>query len=275
MTASAILPELPWMWAGVALYGSATALALAGVVRQHPQEKRTLGLMLLAAALLAAGVGVRWARIGHGPFFTMFEALVSNLVSLGMIFALAYWRLPVLRASAVVVLPLLLVMGLWLVVANPVDSHFPATYATNWLWIHLAMGKLFLGSCLIAAGLGGVILLRRNAVFTRWFGGMPPDTALDYLAWRFMSLALVFVSLMLIAGAVWAQEAWGRYRDWDPLETWAFLTWLALAAFLHVRVTYRTPPWVGALMILGVFILAFLTFFGVPFISLAPHKGMV
>ena len=275
MTASAMLPELPWIWASVALYGAATVLALAGVARQHLQEKRTLGLLLLATLLLAVGVGVRWARIGHGPFFTMFEALLSNLVSLSGIFALAYWRLPVLRASAVVVLPLLLLMGLWLVAANPVDSHFPATYATNWLWVHLVMGKLFLGPCLVAVGLGGVILLRHSAVSARWFCDMPPNAVLDYLAWRFMSLALVFESLMLIAGAVWAQDAWGRYWDWDPLETWAFLTWLALAASLHVRVTYRTPPWVGALMILGVFMLAFLTFFGVPFVSLAPHKGMV
>jgi ABC-type transport system involved in cytochrome c biogenesis permease subunit len=89
-----------------------------------------------------------------------------------------------------------------------------------------------------------------------------------------MAFAFVFHSLMLIAGAVWAQDAWGRYWAWDPLETWAFMTWLALGASLHLRLTYRIPPWIGWLLILGVFILAFLTFFGVPFVSLAPHKGL-
>ena len=96
---------------------------------------------------------------------------------------------------------------------------------------------------------------------------------LDQMAWRFMGVALVFESLMLIAGAVWAQDAWGRYWDWDPLETAAFITWLALAAAIHVRLSYRTAPWVGALMIFGVFTLAFLTFFGVPFVSMAVHQG--
>jgi ABC-type transport system involved in cytochrome c biogenesis permease subunit len=80
---------------------------------------------------------------------------------------------------------------------------------------------------------------------------------------------------MLIVGAVWAQDAWGRYWAWDPLETWAFATWLALALVLHARATFRPAPrWHGA-MLIAVFVLAFLTFFGVPFISTAPHKGAV
>jgi len=80
---------------------------------------------------------------------------------------------------------------------------------------------------------------------------------------------------MLIVGAVWAQDAWGRYWAWDPLETWAFLTWLVLAFSLHLRFTVKTTPRTGAILILGVFAVAFLTFFGVPFISKAPHKGAV
>ena len=58
-------------------------------------------------------------------------------------------------------------------------------------------------------------------------------------------------------------------------ETWAFLTWLALSAAVHARLFWRLQPHAGALMILGVFVIAFLTFFGVPFVSLAPHKGAV
>ena len=86
---------------------------------------------------------------------------------------------------------------------------------------------------------------------------------------------LLLASLMLIAGAVWAQDAWGRFWAWDSLETWAFITWLAMALSLHARVTYSISRWAGSLMILGVFILAFLTFFGVPFTSVGPHKGIL
>ena len=99
---------------------------------------------------------------------------------------------------------------------------------------------------------------------------LPRPEALEELAFRFMAIGFVFETLMLVSGAIWAQDAWGRYWAWDPLETWAFLTWLSLAAFLHARVAFRIGPRASALMILGVFALAFLTFFGVPFVSTAP-----
>jgi ABC-type transport system involved in cytochrome c biogenesis permease subunit len=74
---------------------------------------------------------------------------------------------------------------------------------------------------------------------------------------------------------VWAQDAWGRYWAWDPLETWAFLTWLLLVGGLHARQSMRLQPATGAWLVVAVFVVAFLTFFGVPFVSVAPHKGAV
>ena len=104
---------------------------------------------------------------------------------------------------------------------------------------------------------------------------MPSDVVVDKMAWRLMMLALVFDSLMLIAGAVWAQDAWGRYWAWDALETSAFLTWLFLAIGLHVRLSYKVAPWVSGIIIIGIFIMAFSTYFGAPYISPAAHKGVV
>lgn len=274
MMMSSSPPELAWIWAGVAVYAVATPLAVVGGPKTTMLERLLLGLLGLGLVLFAFAIEVRWMRIGHGPFINLFEILASNLFSLGLIFALAYWRLPSLRPSAAVVMPVMLVPGLWLLAVNPVDSHLPPTYDTPWLWVHVATGKIFLGICLVALGLAGVTLLRRAGV-VHSFRAMPDDTALDQQAWRFMGVALVFQSLMLIAGAVWAQDAWGRYWSWDPIEAWAFLTWLAVAAALHLRATYRIPPWLGAAMILGIFVVAFLTFFGMPFISESPHKGAI
>jgi ABC-type transport system involved in cytochrome c biogenesis permease subunit len=90
-----------------------------------------------------------------------------------------------------------------------------------------------------------------------------------------MMLGFIFETLMLIAGAIWAQDAWGRYWAWDPLEAWSLMTWLTLAVFLHLRVTVSLKPHHSAALIAAVFMLAFLTFFGVPFVSTAPHKGAV
>jgi ABC-type transport system involved in cytochrome c biogenesis permease subunit len=167
------------------------------------------------------------------------------------------------------------VLGSWVLTLEPVPSHFPATYYNEWKWVHVFLGKVYLALLLIGVGLGGVMILRRFTRTERWFRAMPADDVVDRLAWRVMILALVFDSLMLIAGAVWAQDAWGRYWQWDALETSAFATWLALALGIHLRLTYRIPPWISGAMIIGVFILAFTTYFGMPYLSPAAHKGMV
>ena len=190
-------------------------------------------------------------------------------------FALAYWRIPAVRASAAVVMPIVFVMMGWLLMTSPGEGHLPPTYHTIWLFIHIGFGKVFLGAVLVAVGLAGVVLLRFKGLGLRRLSGLPADERLCDLAFRFMALGLIFETLMLVAGAIWAQDAWGRYWAWDPLETWAFVTWLTLAFALHARLAYTQRPHHGALLIIAVFVLAFLTFFGVPFISTAPHKGAV
>lgn len=229
----------------------------------------------LALAALAIGIALRWLRIGHGPFLNMYEILASSLFSLGLAWRFAQWRIARLADCAPLVLSLLAVIAAWLLVVDPADTHLPPTYEMPVLWFHVLLGKIFLGCALIATGLAGVILARGTDRGSHWFRRMPGNSTLDALAWRFMLGALVFESLMLVAGAVWAQDAWGRFWAWDPLETWAFVTWLALAAAVHARLTWRVGPRAGALMIAAVFAIAFLTFFGVPFVSVAPHKGAV
>jgi ABC-type transport system involved in cytochrome c biogenesis permease subunit len=172
-------------------------------------------------------------------------------------------------------MPILFVMMGWVLMTNPGEGHLPSTYHTVWLYIHIGFGKVFLGATLVAVGLAGVILARPSARGRRWFERLPADERLDELAFRCMALGFIFESLMLVAGAIWAQDAWGRYWAWDPLETWAFLTWLALGIALHARVTFKLLPRIGAILVIGVFVVAFLTFFGVPFISTSPHKGAV
>jgi ABC-type transport system involved in cytochrome c biogenesis permease subunit len=112
-------------------------------------------------------------------------------------------------------------------------------------------------------------------MFQDGFRGMSADKVIDALAWRFMLIAFGFHTLMLIAGAVWAQDAWGRYWAWDALETSSFLNWLLLGACLHARVTYKISYRLGAILILLIFIFAFFTYFGAPFYSQAAHKGIV
>lgn len=263
------------LWAALVAYVGAGITAIVTLALGKKAERTVLALLLLGLALHTLTLGLRWDRLGHGPFITMFEILSSNIWSLTLVFTLAYWRYPSVRPIAAFVMPILFLMMGWLLVTNPAEGHFPPTYRTVWLYIHIGFGKVFLGAVLVAVGLASIVLARAAGLGVQRLAWLPSDAKLDDLSFRFMALALVFDTLMLIAGAIWAQQAWGRYWDWDPLETWSLLTWLALVLAIHLRLVAKATPRLSATLVLTVFTLAFLTFFGIPFVSTSPHKGAV
>ncbi|MCB1739785.1 MAG: cytochrome c biogenesis protein CcsA [Gammaproteobacteria bacterium] len=252
---------------GVASYATA-ALCVPAVTaaRSDVRVRLTLTGLGLGVLALAMTISARWLRIGHGPFLTLFEILLSNLFSLGLVYALAYWRRPAIRPGALIALPVLALLGVWTLLESPEPTALPASYDNLWLWVHVLAGKLFLGALLVSAGLAGGLLLARVP--------QPVIEDADTMVWRWLGLAFVFQSLMLLAGAAWAQDAWGRYWSWDPLETWAFLVWLCVGASLHQRLTYTLPERVEWACVVVIFVLALVTFLGVPFLSVAPHKGI-
>lgn len=262
-----------WLPAGLALYVGAACCAV--VLSGRAAASYRVPMLLLALALSTHGVAIalRWVRLGHGPYVDLFEILSSNIWSLHLAVLAACVLFPRIRPSLGATLPVLQVLVLWLLSVSPSDAEAPVTYQTPWLAVHLTLGKVFLGCTAVAVGLSLVILVRRYA--KRIFAAMPGDTALDELAYRFILIAFIFESLMLVAGAIWAHDAWGRYWAWDPLETWAFVTWLAVIAYLHLRAIRRPSPRLGAIFVIGIFVLAFATFFGMPFVSTAPHKGAI
>jgi len=267
--------EMIFLWAALVAYVLGGSLAIGGVIVRKRAEKVVLALTLLGIVLHTTSLALRWIRLDHGPFVSLFEILSSNIWGLMLVLAVAYWRIPAIRQVAAVVMPIMFLMMGWLLMLHPGETAMPATFRTTWLFVHVGFAKVFLGALLIAVGTSGVILLRATQRGRRWFENLPDDRRLDDLSFRFMALALVFHILMLIAGAIWAQDAWGRYWAWDPLETWSFLTWVTVALSMHARVAYKISPVNAAWMVIAVFVVAFLTFFGIPFISQAAHKGAV
>lgn len=263
------------LWLGLLAYVAAGGTAIVALILRRRMPSAILALLAAGLAFHTVSLGLRWQRLGHGPFVTMFEILSSNIWSLTLAFTLAYWRIPAIRASAAFVMPVLFMMMGWLLVTSPAEGHFPPTYRTIWLYVHIGFGKVFLGAVLISVGLSAVILSRGAEWARLRLASLPASERLDDLSFRFMGIGLVFESLMLVSGAIWAQDAWGRYWSWDPLETWSLLTWLALAFALHMRLAAKITPRVGAMLVIGVFAVAFLTFFGIPFVSTSPHKGAV
>lgn len=262
-----------WLPAAMALYFAAAASAVLLSLRRGVAFRLPLALVAAALVLHSVAILLRWQRLGHGPYVNLFEILSSNIWSLHLAILAACLVIPRIRPVLATLLPLLQILVLWLLVAEPAEGEAPVTYATMWLAVHVWLGKIFFGCVVVAVGLSAVVLLRGRSPSA--FLRLPSSASLDELAYRFVIVGFIFESLMLLAGAIWAQDAWGRYWAWDPLETWAFITWLAAAAYLHMRATWRPSPTVGAAAILVVFVLAFSTFFGMPFVSTAPHKGAV
>jgi ABC-type transport system involved in cytochrome c biogenesis permease subunit len=88
-------------------------------------------------------------------------------------------------------------------------------------------------------------------------------------------LALIFDTLGVVAGSIWAQDAWGQYWSWDKLEVWSLVTWLTISLTLHVRKPFKTTPQTNALLVIATWLIAFFTFFGIPFVSATLHKGAI
>lgn len=255
--------------AGMCAYALAAILSWLTSVRNYP-------LMFLHAGWLSFAIAVisRWAFLGQGPFMTLYEVLISNLFTLGLIYAFVSYRHTRLLAVSGVVSLFLFLLAIWAVVENTAAVPLPASFDNYWLWVHVISGKIFLGLCLVAVSIAVTFILQSRlpqllSLHQR------ADSELEPILWRYLSMAFVAHSCMLFAGAVWAHDAWGRFWTWDPLETWSLLTWLVMALILHARITFRIPGWTGWLLVNGVFIMAFLTFFGIPFLSIAPHKGII
>ena len=224
----------------------------------------TLGL-----ATHSLSLAQRWTRVGHGPFINLYEILSSNLWSLmlGVTVFLLLARRHRAAMRYLFPLPALLMAWLWLTPAK--DTYLPATYDTVWLYFHVVSGKFFLALLMLATGVAIYEARSRDAA-----GDPVAGSAFESTSYRLLAFAFCFESLMLLFGAVWAQDAWGRYWAWDPLETWAFVTWVSVIFVLHWRLSHSRRG-VFALLVCTCLALAFLTFFGVPFISTAPHQGMI
>lgn len=267
--------ELVSFWISVVGYSLATVVALYALVFHKQPERTVLGLMLAAWLLHTVAIVARWVRLDHLPVGNSFEMLSANVWGLMAAVVLGYWRLPRLRAFAALALPVVMLIMAWMLLIPTTDSSLPPTYDTVWLFVHIGFIKLFLGAAFMALAIGGIVLLRAAGIGKDRFARLPADSTLDKTAYRCMALALIFDTIGVVAGAIWAQDAWGRYWSWDRLEIWSLVTWLSIGLTLHLRASFRTVPAINASMILATWCIAFFTFFGIPFVSTALHKGMI
>lgn len=240
--------ESPTFQIAIALYFASLALYVVHFFTGARMPER-LALGGLAAGFLVQTVnlGARTLEAGRAPFSNLYESLLIFAwgTALSMLILQLAKRTP---AAGAVVLPIIVAaMGYATTLNAQIEPLMPALQSP-WMVYHVASAILAYGAFAVAAGLGVLYILRH------WFekagsksallGRMPSLETLDNLTYSTIAFAFPFMVLVLITGAVWAQKAWGTYWQWDPKETWALITTLVYAGYLHARQmkNYRGLP---------------------------------
>jgi cytochrome c-type biogenesis protein CcsB len=255
--------------------GASTAVVVDGspiVSSQRPRVARFGAIaVVLTVAAVAAHAGVLLTRglaAGRVPWGNMYEfVLALSLVgAVGWLVLLA--RRPALRLIGLfVTLALVLVLGFaGMVLYTSVAPLVPALNS-YWLKIHVTAAATASGLLLLGFVPAALFLVRSGydagkRRFPYPIGEkLPAADALERLTFRLHAFAFPIWTFAVICGAIWAESAWGRYWGWDPKETWAFITWMVLTAYLHAR---ATAGWKGrkaaylALLAYGTFLFNYL-----------------
>lgn len=240
---SPLKAEVLLHWAGVILY-SASAVAYSLDLFFGREKAQRWGAVLATAGLLPHGAGLilRWVESGHGPYMARYEILSSNAWVAVILFLFAAWKLPRLRSSGAVVMPVCflgMTAGLF---TDPGLRTLPPSLRSVWLVLHVLFAKFGAGGILLSFGAGALLLLREHRPQASFASRLPSSEVLDDYSRRFAGFGFLFWSVMIAAGAIWANDSWGRYWAWDPIEVWSLVTWLSFGAYLHLR---RFHGWRG------------------------------
>ena len=195
-----------------------------------------IGWVLHATATLARGIAAE--RV---PWANMFEfSLTATAIVVGVFLAVQFWQ-DLRFLGAYVVGFALILLGIATVNFYVDVVPLPTALQSAWLVIHVFVATLGTAFFALGAGLSIVQLLqaRREAGNggPRFLETLPSAEVLENLAYRLILVGFVFWTFTLIAGAIWAERAWGRYWGWDTKEVWTFIIWTIFAGYIHARAT--------------------------------------
>jgi cytochrome c-type biogenesis protein CcsB len=239
-----------------------------------------LGALSHGAVLVTRGMAtdrLPWGNMYEFSTATVFVAVVAYLV-----FAV---RTPGLRHIGLFVLaPVVLAMVLIGLFLYAEAGPLVAALRSYWLAIHVSTAIIGFGIFFVS-GIASVLYLVKVRHEERVAAGeepggllsrLPGAAALDRVAHRTAVFGFPIWTFTVIAGAIWAEAAWGRFWGWDPKETWAFIAWVVYAAYLHARTTAgwrgRPAAWVN---VVGLIVMIFnLTFVNMVSTGLHSYAGL-
>nr|YP_010418667.1 cytochrome c heme attachment protein [Dendrocnide basirotunda]YP_010418836.1 cytochrome c heme attachment protein [Dendrocnide sinuata]YP_010418920.1 cytochrome c heme attachment protein [Dendrocnide urentissima]USG51691.1 cytochrome c heme attachment protein [Dendrocnide basirotunda]USG51860.1 cytochrome c heme attachment protein [Dendrocnide sinuata]USG52028.1 cytochrome c heme attachment protein [Dendrocnide urentissima]USG52111.1 cytochrome c heme attachment protein [Dendrocnide urenti len=254
----------------------------------------------------------RWIYLQHLPLSNLYESLIFLSWSFSSIHMVLYLKkiktyLNAITAPSAIFTQGFATSGL-LTEMNQSEILVPALQS-HWLMMHVSMmvlgyAALLCGSLLSLALLvitfknfilsfsknenfvnepfspGGIqyIIEKKNRLittdflFSRNYYRFQLIEQLDFWSYRIISLGFIFLTIGILSGAVWANEAWGSYWNWDPKETWAFITWTVFAIYLHTRTNKIFKSENSAIVASMGFIIIWICYFGVNLLGIGLHS---
>ena len=198
-------------------------------------------LMALGFLLLLAGVIARGISNGHVPWGNMYEFSITGALAFTSAYLIALRKYDLRWLGLFISLGALLTLGTAITLLYRDSAPLVPALKSTWLVIHVVAAIISGGVFLLSNVIAGAYLyldnLERKGGRPAWLRRLPELEVLDQLSYRLVAFVFPLWTFSVIAGAIWAESAWGRYWGWDPKETWAFITWVAYAAYLHARVT--------------------------------------
>jgi cytochrome c-type biogenesis protein CcsB len=220
----------------------------------HPAASRRVeqfgrmgvGLTVIGFLLSVVGVLARALAAQRAPWGNMFEFTITAMVFVVGVYLILVWRaglrwlgLPVTMLAAVG-------NGLAVTVFYVAVAPLVPALHSVWFLIHIVAAAIS-GAAFNVGGLMSILYLIKRRAEDRgtvrgYLERVPDSRRIDLIAYRFLAFAFPLWTFTVVAGAIWAEYAWGRYWGWDPKETWALVTWVIYACYLHAR---STAGWRG------------------------------
>nr|WP_284255642.1 c-type cytochrome biogenesis protein CcsB [Pseudolysinimonas kribbensis] len=205
-------------------------------------QRTAFALMIIAWVVHVGAVVLRGIAADRGPWANMYEfSLTGTAIIVGIFIVVNLWR-DVKFLGAYITGFVVLMLGLAATNFYVAVAPTSPPLQSYWLYIHISVAMLATGFYAVGGGLAIVQLLqqaREKGRLTRgrFLATFPSSATLEAMSSRLIIVGFAFWTFTLMAGAIWAYHAWGRYWGWDTKEVWTFIVWVIFAGYIHARAT--------------------------------------
>jgi cytochrome c-type biogenesis protein CcsB len=206
-----------------------------------------VALTVIGFLLSVAGVLLRALAAHRAPWGNMFEFTITAMVFVVGAYLIMLWRTGIRWLGLPVTLLAAIGNGLAVTVFYVAVAPLVPALHSVWFLIHIVAAAIS-GAVFNVGGVMSILYLIKKRAEDRgtvrgYLERLPSSRKIDLIAYRFLAFGFPLWTFTVVAGAIWAEYAWGRYWGWDPKETWALVTWVIYAGYLHAR---STAGWRGS-----------------------------